>query len=108
MDRNACRSHAEPSFADAHHRRRRVVSWIIYVIRDRLQWKDAPKGYGPHKTLHNLLMRWSRLGAFDRILRAHRRRPTPERIMIDATHPEIHRMAASLLKKRMFSLYLGA
>jgi len=26
---------------------RRVVSGIVYVIRNGLQWKDAPKGYGP-------------------------------------------------------------
>jgi transposase len=24
---------------------------IFYVIRNGLQWKDAPRGYGPHKTL---------------------------------------------------------
>ncbi len=29
---------------------RRVVSGIVYVIRNGLQWKDAPSGYGPHKT----------------------------------------------------------
>ncbi|NHO19626.1 hypothetical protein GOB90_11705 [Acetobacter oeni] len=22
------------------------------MIRNGLQWKDAPKGYGPHKTFH--------------------------------------------------------
>ena len=31
---------------------RRVVSGIVYVIRNGLQWKDAPKDYGPHKTLY--------------------------------------------------------
>ena len=30
---------------------RRVISGIIYVIRHGLQWKDAPRGYGPRKTL---------------------------------------------------------
>ncbi len=30
-----------------------VVSGIIYVIRNGLQWKDAPHGYGPPKTLYN-------------------------------------------------------
>ena len=30
---------------------RRVVSGIVYVIRNGLQWKDAPRDYGPHKTL---------------------------------------------------------
>ena len=43
---------------------RRVVSGIIYVIRNGLQWKDAPKRYGPHKTLYNRFIRWSRLGVF--------------------------------------------
>ena len=28
----------------------RVLSGIVYVIRNGLQWKDAPKVYGPHKT----------------------------------------------------------
>ncbi len=41
---------------------RRVVSGIVYVIRNGLQWKDAPKDYGPHKTLYNRFIRWSRLG----------------------------------------------
>ena len=26
---------------------RRVLSGIVYVIRNGLQWKDAPKAYGP-------------------------------------------------------------
>jgi transposase len=45
----------------------RVVSGIVYVIRNGLPWKDAPKGYGPHKTLYNRFIRWSRLGVFDHI-----------------------------------------
>ncbi|NHT76653.1 transposase [Rhizobiaceae bacterium CRRU44] len=40
---------------------RRVVSGIVYVIRNGLQLKDAPKDYGPHKTLYNRFIRWSRL-----------------------------------------------
>ena len=49
---------------------RRVISGIIYVIRNGLQWKDAPRGYGPHKTLYNRFVRWSRLGVFARIFAA--------------------------------------
>ena len=48
----------------------RVISGIIYVIRHGLQWKDAPRGYGPHKTLYNRFIRWSRLGVFSRIFAA--------------------------------------
>jgi transposase len=36
---------------------RRVVSGIVYVIRNGLQWKDTPRGYGPHKTLYNRFIR---------------------------------------------------
>jgi hypothetical protein len=32
---------------------RRVVSGIVYVIRNGLQWKDAHEEYSPHKTLYN-------------------------------------------------------
>ena len=68
---------------------RRVVSGIVYVIKNGLQWKDAPPGYGPHKTLYNRFMRWSRLGVFDRIFAALAgEKPKPERIMIDATPSE--------------------
>ena len=41
---------------------RRVVSGIIYAIKHGLQWQDAPDEYGPHKTLYNRFVRWSRLG----------------------------------------------
>jgi len=82
----------------------RVISGIIYVIRNGLQWKDAPKGYGPHKTLYNRFMRWSRMGIFNRIFaELAGKTGTPDRLMIDATHLKAHRTAASLLKKGMFS-----
>ena len=82
---------------------RRVVSGIVYVIKHGLQWKAAPAGYGPPKTLYNRFLRWSRLGVFNRIFAALAGQgPKPERIMIDATHLKAHRTAASLLKKGMF------
>ena len=79
---------------------RRVISGIIYVIRYGLQWKDAPSGYGPPKTLYNRFIRWSRLGVFGRIFAALATKGgAPERLMIDATHLKAHRTAASLLQK---------
>ncbi|KAA1233889.1 transposase [Agrobacterium tumefaciens] len=87
---------------------RRVVSGIVYVIRNGLQWKKAPADYGPHKTLYNRFIRWSRLGVFDRIFAGLAgKRPKPERIMIDATHLKAHRTAASLFKKGMFHVVSG-
>ena len=91
-------SHGVPRVDD-----RRVVSGIVYVIRNGLQWKDAPTGYGPPKTLYNRFMRWLRLGVFNRVFASLAAEgPRPERIMIDATHLKAHRTAASLLKKGVF------
>ena len=97
-------SHGAPRVDD-----RRVVSGIVYVIKNGLQWRDAPRGYGPHKTLYNRFLRWSRLGVFNRIFAALAGEgPKPERIMIDATHLKAHRTAASLLKKGLFPAVSGA
>ncbi len=75
---------------------RRVVSGIIFVIRNGLRWRDAPAEYGPHKTLYNRFVRWSRMGVFDKIFsRLTAEAGAPEMLMIDATHLKAHRTAAS-------------
>ena len=91
-------SHGVPRVDD-----RRVVSGIIYVIKHGLMWRDAPKAYGPHKTIYNRFIRWSRLGVFNRIFaELAGKAGEPDRIMIDATHLKAHRTAASLLKGGLF------
>ena len=86
-------SHGIPRVDD-----RRIVSGIIYVIKHGLMWRDAPKGYGPHKTIYNRFIRWSRLGVFNRIFaELAGKAGEPDAIMIDATHLKAHRTAASLL-----------
>lgn len=88
---------------------RRVISGIIYVIKNGLRWSDAPSGYGPHKTLYNRFIRWSRKGVFNKIFDALvKEAGTPEGLMIDSTHLKAHRTAASLLKKGMFPALSGA
>lgn len=91
-------SHGVPRVDD-----RLIVSGIIFVLRNGLRWRDAPKEYGPHKTIYNRFIRWSRLGVFNRILaELIAKRGKPEQLMIDATHLKAHRTAASLLKMGMF------
>ena len=81
----------------------RVLSGIIYVIKHGLQWKDAPREYGPYKTLYNRFVRWSRMGIFDNIFAELAKTAGNDgRLMIDATHLKAHRTAAILLKKRLF------
>jgi transposase len=88
-------SHGVPRVDD-----RRVLSGIIFVIRGGLRWRDAPPGYGPHKTLYNRFVRWSRMGVFSRIFAALAGEAgEPDRLIIDSTHLKAHRTAASLLKR---------
>lgn len=91
-------SHGVPRVDD-----RRILSGIIYVIKHGLQWKDAPREYGPHKTLYNRFFRWSHLGVFNKIFaELVEQNGSTERLMIDATHLKAHRTSASLLKKGLF------
>ena len=88
-------SHGIPRVDD-----RRVLSGIIFVIKGGLRWRDAPPGYGPHKTLYNRFVRWSRMGVFSRIFAALAGEDgEPDRLIIDSTHLKAHRTAASLLKR---------
>lgn len=78
---------------------RTVLSGIIHVKRNGLRWRDAPPVYGPHKTLYNRFIRWSRLGVLARIFRDLARPGADgDTIMIDSTHLKAHRTAASLSK----------
>jgi putative transposase len=97
-------SHGVPRVDD-----RRVVSGIVFVIKGGLRWRDAPPGYGPHKTLYNRFVRWSRMGVFDRIFAALAGEAgEPDRLIIDSTHLKAHRTAASLLKRGRFPASSGA
>jgi len=97
-------SHGVPRVDD-----RKVISGIIHVLRNGLRWRDAPAVFGPHKTLYNRFIRWSKMGVFDRIFTALvEDGGPPDRLMIDATHLKAHRTACSLLKKGMFPALLAA
>lgn len=78
----------------------KILSGIIYVLKFGLQWKDAPKEYGPYKTLYNRFVRWSKMGVFEKIFTAlAENSQDTSLLMIDATHLKAHRTAASLRKK---------
>jgi len=96
-------SHGIPRVDD-----RRIVSGIIFVIRNGLRWRDAPAAYGPHNTIYNRFIRWSCLGVFNRIFaELAAKGGKPDRLMIDATQLKAHQTAASLLKKGALSRRIG-
>ena len=87
------KSHGKPRVDD-----RRVLSGIIFINRNGWRWCDAPKEYGPHKTLYN---RWSEKGVFARILVGlAAEEPEKKTAMIDATYLKTHRTANSLQVKK--------
>ncbi len=79
----------------------KVLSGILHVIRNGLRWSDAPSEYGPHKTLYNRFVRWTRACVFSDIFSdLAGQAGTPDCLMIDATYLKAHRTAASLLAKK--------
>ena len=82
---------------------RRVLSGIIFSNRNRngLRWRDAPREYGPHKTLYSRWKRWSEKGIFARMMAGlaaeHSEKTT---VMIDATYLKAHRTATSMAAKK--------
>jgi hypothetical protein len=57
--------------------------------------ETASKESGPYKTLYNRFVRWSQCGVFERMLLDWSvKEPSPERIMIGATHLKARRTAA--------------
>lgn len=85
------KSHGRPRVDD-----RRVLSGIIFVNRNGLRWRDAPREYGPAKTLYNRWKRWSDKGVFIAMMDGLSAKGTERKtIMIDGTYLKAHRTASS-------------
>ena len=74
---------------------------MIFINRNGLRWRDAPREYGPAKTLYNRWKRWGDMGVFARMMEGlAAASPEPKTIMIDATYLKAHRTATSLRSKK--------
>ncbi|OLS52512.1 IS5 family transposase [Rhodovulum sulfidophilum] len=90
------KSHGKPRVDDRH-----VLSGIIFINRNGLRWRDAPKEYGPHKTLYNRWKRWSDKGIFAQMMAGlAAEHGEKNAVMIDATYLKAHRTASNLGAKR--------
>jgi transposase len=90
------KSHGKPRVDD-----RRVLSGIIFINRNGLRWCDAPREYGPPKTLYNRWKRWGDMGVFARMMEGLASKGSEQKtIMIDATYLKAHRTASSLRAKK--------
>ena len=94
-----------PYFPKSHGRQRvddrGVLSGIIFVNRNGLRWRDAPKECGPAKTLYNRWKRWGDKGIFMQMMEGLAVPEAAEHktITIDATYLKAHRTASSLWVK---------
>ena len=78
-----------------------MLSGIAFANRNGLRWRDAPRAYGPHKTLYNRWKRWAEAGVFTRMMGGLAAAGAePKTVMIDATYLKAHRTASSLRVKR--------
>jgi transposase len=106
-----------PFFHKSHGRPRvddlRVLSGIVFLNRNGLRWCDAPRKYGPPKTLYNRWKRWSGVGVFARIMEGLASEAAePNTVMIDVSrrtpcvrvslrkYLKAHRTASSLRVKK--------
>jgi transposase len=102
------KSHGRPRVDD-----RRILSGIIFINRNGLRWRDAPREYGPPKTLYNRWKRWSDKGIFARmVVGLAAEAAVPKTVMIDVSghaplvracprkYLKVHRTATSLRSKK--------
>jgi len=83
-----------------------VINGILWKIRTGAPWRDLPERYGPWKTCHEPLRRWSCDGAWDRILAEVTVKDDSVGavewvISVDSTVVRAHQHAAGARKKGM-------
>jgi transposase len=74
---------------------RRVISGIVHVLRSGCRWSDAPRAYGPHKTLYNRFVRWAAKGVWEAAFRALADAGgPPAEVLLDSSTMKAHRCAS--------------
>jgi transposase len=90
------KSHRKPRADD-----RRVLSSIIFFNRNGLRWCDAPREYGPPKTLCNRWKQWGDMGVFARVMEGLASEGGNQKtIIIGATGLKAHRGALPAAGRR--------
>jgi transposase len=74
---------------------RRVISGIVHVLKSGGRWIDAPRVYGPRKTLYNRFVRWAAKGVWSDIFQAlSSAGGPPAQVLIDSSAVKAHRCAS--------------
>jgi transposase len=82
---------------------RQVVNGICWKLATGAPWRDIPERYGPWKTCHERLRRWTADGTWDRVLarvQVHDDgQPVEFVVHVDSTSVRAHQHAAGARKK---------
>ncbi|MBM7489243.1 transposase [Micromonospora luteifusca] len=82
---------------------RQVINGILWKLRTGAPWRDLPERFGPWKTCHERLRRWTADGTWDRILAAAQVHddgtPVQWTISIDSSIVRAHQHSAGARKK---------
>ncbi len=74
---------------------RRVISGIVHVLKSGGRWVDAPRDYGPKKTLYNRFVRWAAKGVWVTLFQALAQAAgPPAEVLINSSAVKAHRSAA--------------
>ena len=89
------KSHGKPRVDD-----RRELSGINFINRNGLRWCNAPREYGPPRTLYNRWNLWGDMGIFSRMMEGLASEGTEHKtVVINATDLKARRTASSLRAK---------
>jgi len=82
---------------------RQVINGILWKLRTGAPWRDLPKRYGPWKTCHERLRRWTADGTWDRILERaivyDDAQPVDWVVSVDSSVVRAHQHSAGARKK---------
>ena len=87
---------------------RQVINGILWKLRTGAPWRDLPERYGPWKTCHERLRRWTADGTWDKILaRAQVRddgQPVDWVVAVDSSVVRAHQHSAGARKRGLRGL----
>jgi transposase len=82
---------------------RQVINGILWKLRTGAPWRDLPERYGPWKTCHERLRRWTADGTWERILAAAQvyddGQPVDWVVSVDSSIVRAHQHSAGARKK---------
>ena len=74
---------------------RRIISGILFILREGCRWRALPKDYGPRTTVYNRYNRWSKRGLWQKLfVELVSAEAAPDLVMVDSSAVKAHRSAS--------------